>query len=569
MEQAAPSARTDLERIIDDDWENRLSESPFLASRVGDHRFDDRLPQVRESDFQRRLELENDVLNRLLAIDESSLNAADRLNLLILKRQKEDAVTDLEFRDYLIPITSRSGFHIFFPDLPRRLRLRTVEDFENFITRLERFLGWARQHAELMRVGIAEGMVLPTVVLDGYEDAIVPHIVDDPRSSRLFDPFKSFPDDVPDSEHERLANAASAAIRDSVVPGFREFLAFMRDEYYPATRDTIACSSLPNGKALYEHFVRAYSTLDVTPEDVHETGLREVRRIETEMIELVRETGFEGGMQEFETFLRENDRFYFDDAGALLKKVATILERMSDKLPSVFSSLPRTPYEIEEVPDYIAPKTTSAYYSPPVGDGTGPGIFYVNTHGLRDRPIYEFEALSFHEAVPGHHLQIALQHELDTLPRFRRHSGFTAFVEGWALYAERLGLELGFYEDPYSNFGRLTFEMWRACRLVVDTGMHYLGWSRDRAIQFMTDHTTLAELNIRNEIDRYIAWPGQALAYKMGELKMRELRGRAEDALGAAFDVREFHAVVLEQGSVPLDILEQQVEDYIASGLGE
>ena len=305
-----------------------------------------------------------------------------------------------------------------------------------------------------------------------------------------------------------------------------------------------------------------------TPVDVHEIGLREVDRIGQEMIELVGRTGFKGDLREFEAFLRNSDQFYAETPDELVGVVRGILEEMDGKLGEAFSRLPRLPYSIQPVPDFIAPRTTSAYYSPPAGDGSGPGIFYVNTHDLRNRPLYAFEVLSFHEAVPGHHLQIALQHELEDLPLFRRHSGFTALVEGWALYAERLGLELGFYRDPYSDFGRLTFEMWRACRLVVDTGMHYLGWSRDRAIRFVSDHTALSELNIQNEAGRYIAWPGQALSYKIGELEIAALRQRAETALGPAFDLPAFHAVVLGQGSVPLDFLGNQVENYIAANTG-
>jgi uncharacterized protein (DUF885 family) len=310
--------------------------------------------------------------------------------------------------------------------------------------------------------------------------------------------------------------------------------------------------------------VRKYTTLDLTPQQVHDTGVQEVRHIRDEMEEVMRATGFQGDLRAFVDFLRSDDRFYVETPAALMKEVALILKRMDGELPRLFKELPRTPYGIREVPDFIAPVSTTAYYFLPAGDGTTAGFYYVNTYDLKSRPLYETEALSLHEAVPGHHLQLALQLEQAGVPDFRRFGEVTAFIEGWALYAERLGLEVGFYQDPYRNFGRLTYEMWRAVRLVVDTGMHYLGWTRQQAIDFMAQNTALSLLNITNEVDRYISWPGQALAYKIGELKIRELRTRAEQQLGPRFDVREFHRVVLKSGGIPLDVLEAEVMSWIA-----
>ena len=309
--------------------------------------------------------------------------------------------------------------------------------------------------------------------------------------------------------------------------------------------------------------MKKFTTLDLTPEEVHQTGLKEVERIRREMDDAIRRSGFEGDFAAFVEHLRSESKFYADSPEQLMKEVAFVLKKMDGKLPELFGRLPRTPYGIRPVPDYIAPKTTTAYYSVPPGDGSRAGFYYVNTFDLKSRPLYELEALSLHEAVPGHHLQLALQQELTGLPKFRRFSGFTAFVEGWGLYAERLGLEVGFYEDPYSDFGRLSYEMWRACRLVVDTGIHYLGWTRPQAIDFMAQHTALSLHNIEAEVDRYIAWPGQAIAYKTGELKIRQLRQDAEAALGERFDIREFHDAVLAGGSVPLDVLETNVTAYV------
>jgi uncharacterized protein (DUF885 family) len=337
----------------------------------------------------------------------------------------------------------------------------------------------------------------------------------------------------------------------------------MRDEYVPAARGSIAASALPHGREFYRHRVRQFTTLDLTPEQVHEVGQSEVARIRKEMDEAIRSVKFSGNFAEFVDYLRSDPRFYVDSPEQLLKEVALTLKKMDGQLPKLFKTLPRTPYGIREIPAYIAPSTTTAYYQPPPGDATLGGFYYVNTFNLKSRPLYEIEALSLHEAVPGHHLQIARQQELEDLPNFQRFAGFTAFVEGWGLYAERLGLETGFYRDPYSNFGRLSYEMWRACRLVVDTGMHYLGWTREQAIEFMAANTALTKLNIVNEVDRYIAWPGQALAYKTGELKFRELRRKAEERLGDRFDIREFHDVVLGSGAVPLTVLERIVDEYL------
>ncbi|MCH7477058.1 MAG: DUF885 domain-containing protein [SAR324 cluster bacterium] len=350
---------------------------------------------------------------------------------------------------------------------------------------------------------------------------------------------------------------------ESVTPGYRDFLAFMRDEYVPAAPGTIGASSLPEGRAFYRHRVRRFTTLDITPAEVHQIGVSEVARIREEMEQVKSRAKFSGDLNAFIAFLRTDEQFVPKSPEALMKEVALVLKRMDGQLPTLFKTLPRAPYGIRRVPDYIAPKTTTAYYSPPPGDGSRAGFYYVNVYNLKVRPLYEVQALSLHEAVPGHHLQIALQQEMTGLPPFRRFAGITAFIEGWGLYSERLGLEAGFYQDPYSDFGRLSFEMWRACRLVVDTGLHYQGWSRQRAIDYMAENTALSLHNITTEVDRYISWPGQALAYKMGELRIRQLRRRAEERLGDRFDVRAFHDVVLGSGSVPLDVLEANVMAYI------
>ncbi|MCH7618681.1 MAG: DUF885 domain-containing protein [Candidatus Marinimicrobia bacterium] len=557
-----------LNQLFHDDWESTLKEYPVFATTLGDRRYSDKLTPISVADSERRIEENRVFLSRLLRIDRDALPTADKLNYDIYKRLIEDGIEGGQFKGYLMPITNRSGFHVSFPQLADRVPFNNVEDYENYIARLNAFSNYADSHIELMRTGIAEGYVLPGIVLQGIEDAIEAHIVEDPTESLLYKPFEKYPKGIDEAEQERLTAAGSEAITNSIVPGFRSFLKFMTEEYLPATREEIAASSLPNGKAYYEYSVRSFTTLDVTPQEVHDRGLSEVKRIRAEMEEVIKESGFEGDFKAFVEFLRTDDRFYVDTPEQLMKEVSFVLKKMDGELPSLFGTLPRMSYGIKRVPDFIAPKTTTAYYRRPSGDGTKAGFYYVNTYDLRSRPTYEIPALSLHEAVPGHHLQLALQQELGELPNFRRYSGFTAFVEGWALYSERLGLEAGFYEDPYSNFGRLTYEMWRALRLVVDTGIHYFGWSRQEAIDLMAANSALTLHNITTEVDRYISWPGQALAYKTGELKIRELRARAEEKLGADFDIRAFHDVVLGSGAVPLNVLENNVDEWIANELG-
>ncbi len=552
-----------LAALIDEAWQFELSEDPLLATWAGDHRWNDRLPRVSLGDARRREQARQDFQARLARIDRAALPAAAQLNYDVFSVVLAQWLGDDQYQAYLMPITNRSGFHLDFPELPRQMPLETLADYEAYVARLRGFRTWAEQHVELLREAMAAHMTLPAVVLEGYAEPLEAQLVDDARQSLLYRPLDELPGDIQPADQQRLRGAAAEAIQQSVVPGYRLFLDFLRQEYVPAARGTIACSVLPRGREYYRHLVKKHTTLDVAPEVVHETGLAEVRRIRAEMDEVIRRSGFDGDFAAFVDFLRQEPKFYATSGEELLEKVSRVLKRIDGELPRLFGRLPRTPYGVREVPAYVAPRTTTAYYQPPAGDGTRAGFYYVNTYDLKSRPLYELEALSLHEAVPGHHLQLALQQELSEVPAFRRFTHFTAFVEGWGLYSERLGLELGFYEDPYSDFGRLSYEMWRACRLVVDSGMHYLGWSREQAIDFMAENTALALHNIRTEVDRYIAWPGQALAYKMGELKIRQLRCEAEERLGPRFDVRAFHDRLLDQGSLPLTVLESRMQSWL------
>ncbi len=560
---AATPAET-FNKLLDDEWDARMREFPLFATQTGDHRFNDKLASVSIADAARRDADNREFLARLDKIDRAQLQGADRVNYDLFRRNLADRIEDYQFKTYLMPITNREGFHTSFAQLADRVPLRTVRDYENYCARLEAFKAYAAQYIDVMREGIKQGYVLPRIVLDGWEPAVEDHVVDDPTRSLLYGAFEKFPDAIAQKDRDRLTARGTKAIMDSVVPGYRVFGEFMKKEYVPACRETIGAADLPNGKAYYEYCVRYYTTLDLTPRQVHETGLSEVKRIRAEMDGVIAKTGFEGSFAEFLEFLRTDPRFYVTTPEALMKETALICKKADGQLPSLFKTLPRMPYGLKPVPDFIADKTSTAYYEDPTGDGTRAGFYHVNTSRLESRPLYELEALSLHEAVPGHHLQIAIQYELPGVPNFRRYDWFTAFVEGWGLYSERLGMEMGFYQDPYSDFGRLTYEMWRAMRLVVDTGMHYFGWTRQQAIDYMAANGALSLHNVTTEVDRYISWPGQAVAYKTGELKFRELRDYASKELGAGFDVREFHDVCLWSGAVPLQVLDDNVKAWVA-----
>jgi uncharacterized protein (DUF885 family) len=562
---AAVSAPADFHRLLDEEWEARLREEPLFATSVGDHRHDDRLPSVAPADLQRAADRRRTTLQRLQAIDRAGLDGPDRISYDMLARELRDDLADQEFGAWRLPINADSGFHTGFAELPRYTTFTTTRDYRNYLARLRAFPAYVAQQIANMREGLRTGFTLPRVVLDGYDVSIRTHVVDDPEKSVFYAPFRAFPPGVPEADRAPLLAEARSAVIDGAVAGYRAFLDFMVNEYIPKTRTTTAAADLPRGREYYAQRVRHFTTLDVTPEEVHKIGLDEVARIRGEMQDAMRQAGFTGDFAAFLQFLRTDPRFYAKTPEELLKEASFIAKRMDGKLPSLFGRLPRLPYGVEPVPAHLAPKYTGGRYVPaPVG-GTRAGTYWVNTYALESRPLYVLEALTLHEAVPGHHLQIALQQEMERVPPFRRAAGVGAFVEGWGLYSERLGLEAGFYQDPYRNFGRLTYEMWRACRLVVDTGLHALGWSREKAMDFMAANTALSLHEVRTETDRYISWPGQALAYKMGELKIRELRRRAEKELGPRFDVRAFHDAVLANGPVPLPVLEEQIRAWIAA----
>jgi uncharacterized protein (DUF885 family) len=549
--------------LVDEEWELRVTEDPLFATSTGDNRYNHRLPAMAEADFVRREAALQALQARLVQIERAALPPAEQLNYDIFTRLLANDLGEYAFKAYLLPLSKSYGFHSAFAEVALFMPMAATADYQAYIARLTGFERYVADHIDLLRAGLRQGYLPPRVTLEGVAESVALHVVAGPEHSVLYEPFKQFPATVPEADRAALTAAGAAAIAASVIPGYSALEAFIRSEYLSAAREDTAAANLPNGAAFYAHRIKYYTSLDLTAEAIHATGLEEVARIRAEMQSLVGRTGFNGDLPAFIEFLRTDPRFYPASGEALLKETAYVLKRMDGELPKLFEALPRLPYGIRAIPDYAAPGNTTAYYQPGSGDGTRAGMYYVNLTDLPSRPLYEIEALSLHEAVPGHHLQIALQQELGDLPKFRRFGGFTAFVEGWALYAERLGLEVGFYTDPYSDFGRLSYEMWRACRLVVDTGLHALGWTRQQAIEYMAANTASTLLNITNEVDRYIAWPGQALAYKIGELKIRALRAQAEEALGAKFDLRGFHAVVLGSGAVPLDVLEALVADWV------
>ncbi len=556
-----------LHQLFQDHWDAWMRFDPLMASYVGEQRYNDRLPTATDEAIYAWRDQLIAFYARLQSIDRQDLAPQDRLNYELFQHLVQNEITEIGFNTHRLPVSRTGGFHLLFPDGFQIMPFNTPQDYANYISRLEAFKTYTLENIELMRLGLRTGYLPTQCTLEDIDPQFTAHIVTDPKTSVFFQPFRHLPEHFKDADRKRLVDDAQKAILRSIVPSYQALREFVKNEYQPAARESIASTDLPDGAAFYSHRIYYYTSLHLTAQQVHQIGLDEVKRIRDEMDGVIKKTGWTGSMAGFLEFLRTDSRFYVSTPEALLEKTALVLKRMDGELPRLFKTLPRLPYGIRPVPDYAAPGETAAYCSPGLGDGTRAGMYYVNTYDLPSRPLYEIEALSLHEAVPGHHLQLALQAELADLPMFRRYTGYQSYVEGWALYSERLGLEAGFYTDPYSDFGRLSYEMWRACRLVVDTGMHALGWTRQQGIDHLVENTSSTLLNIVNEIDRYIAWPGQALAYKIGELKIRELRKRAEQRLGDRFDLREFHDVVLLQGAVPLSVLEKLVEDYIASNL--
>ncbi|TWU51067.1 hypothetical protein Poly51_43610 [Rubripirellula tenax] len=557
------SPDSQLRSLLDEVWDFELTESPMLATNAGDPRGQDRLADDSLDAIDRRNDARQQFLERLTAIDPTMLSAFSQIDQELLRLRLEGQLADHRFQTHRMSINNREGFHIGFPELPREMNPKSVKDFANYVARLRDFGRYADQQIALLRSGIEAGLTQPSIVMRDSVDQAMAHVVDDPDKSLLMTNVSTESRDALGKSWEPIAEEIRDAIRTSVVPAYQRFADFLKDEYVPACRGSIGASALPRGSEFYRDRILRFTTLPLTPIELHETGIRENARIRKEMQSIIDGLRFDGDFDAFLNHLRTDPKFYAKTPEELLRHTAMILKTADGRLPELFGRLPRIPYGIREVPDYVAPQTTSAYYWPPSTDGKRAGFYYINTYNLSSRPIYQLESLSMHEAVPGHHLQLALQAELTDLHPISRESNFTAFIEGWALYSERLGKEIGFYQDPYQDFGRLSMEAWRASRLVVDTGLHAMGWSRQQAIDYMKSNTALSEHNVVAEVDRYIGWPGQALAYKTGELAISRLRRSAETKLGDRFDVRAFHDRVLESGSIPLPLLETRVNTWI------
>lgn len=552
-----------LHALFDAEWDYRMQQFPEEASELGDRRWNDRWTDESLEAYARRYQHNQQVLAKLARIKRASLTGADQLNYDLFQKNYSLAVEGYKFHQFLIPLNQRGGVQTQ-DELADSLRFETLKDYQDWIARMRAFPALMDQTIALMREGIKERMVHPRVIMERIPAQIDKQIVSDPTQSGFYKPFQHFSPEISAADQQRLKEEAQHAIEQQVIPAYKKFKTFFVNEYLPACFDQVGIWQVPHGNELYAYDVRRYTTTNLTPDQVHEIGLKEVARIRGEMDAVMKQTGFKGSRDDFFKYLRTDPRFFYKSPDDLLEAYKALAKTVDPNLVKVFRKLPREPYGVEAIPAVAAPDTTAAYYRPGAADGSRSGTYFVNLYKPETRPKWEMLVLTLHESVPGHHLQIALAHEMGTIPKFRRFGGYTAFIEGWGLYAESLGDDMGLYTDPYSKFGELTYQMWRAVRLVVDTGIHAKHWTRDRAIKYFMDNAPKAQLDIVNEIDRYIAWPGQALAYKIGELKIEELRARAHEQLGPKFDLKAFHEVVLGSGPLPLDILERNVNEWIA-----
>jgi uncharacterized protein (DUF885 family) len=566
---AAPASAGPTEgfkALTDAYWAFVLRENPVYASMLGVRDYDDKLGDISLQAQDRAVAEYRRVLARLDAIPDAGLSPTDRVNKAILRRSLSEAIEANGFGQRMMLFSNRDGWHQQLAGLGDAVPLRTKADFENYLKRLEQYPALNEEALRISTRAVAEGFVLPCAAMDGFETTITGVIPADPTKSRLYAPFAAAepPAGIAQADWTALRTRARALVDGPLRAAYARHAEWYRTSYAPKCAQAVGAGALPRGEAFYNFRIRQMTTTELTADQIHALGLREVSRIRAEMEQVARKAGF-ASREAMIADLRTNPKHYARTPEELMRATARELKKIDGKMPSLFTVLPRLPYGIREIPAEIAEGTTTAYYNPGSPENGVAGTYYVNTSKLDQRPLWEIPALSVHEAVPGHHHQIALQQEL-SMPDWRKYGTFfTAFVEGWGLYSERLGIEMGLYDTPEEDMGRLSYEMWRAARLVVDTGLHAKGWSKERAVAFMTDNTALSAANIEAEVNRYIANPGQALAYKLGELKIRELRAKSERELGTRFDLRRFHDAVLGQGSVPLDTLERQIESWIAA----
>ena len=562
--QAAP-ADDQLRDLMDRYWQAEMESTPIAANMFGSTENRDRVDDFSDAAFEARKQRIDEALRALDGISLDALTKANAVNHRVFEWMLRHERRTMDFDWRYITFNTMGGMHTGFAQVVMALPNNTERHYRDLLKRLRGFGPMMDQVMRLEERGTETGWTQPCEVLDGYGDTIIDWVTEKPEDSAFYTWFASMPASFDADLRRELESEARSVVDGVINPTLRRYHQFFETNYKPFCRKQVGLSSVPRGRELYEHFVRFYTSLDTDPDAVHELGLSEVARIEAEMLAIKEQVGFQGDLAAFREFLRTDPQFYLDDAEEYLSYVARITKEVDRLMPAFFSHLPRNPYGILPVPEQTAPKTTTAYYQPGAADGTRAGVYFVNTYDLASRPLYELPALSVHEAVPGHHHQISIQQEIPDLPEFRRLYYFHAFGEGWGLYTEKLGVEMGIYKTPYEHFGRLIYEMWRACRLVVDTGMHVKGWTRQRAIDFMMEHSGLTLLNVTAEVDRYITYPGQALAYKHGELEILDIRRRAEEAHGESFSLREFHSALLANGSLPLSVLADLMTEWIDS----
>ncbi len=575
-DQQAKAAK-EFRAYLDADWNLWMEQYPEMATEVGypgqNRKWSDDSPQGIAA---RKTHL-TESLKKLKAISREALPKGEQLNFDLYRDLLETAEQGLQYGDDPNPFRNVVPANLWMPlnqmagpqqgtaavlaSMPRQ----TVPDYEDILARMEALPKFLDQQTVLLNEGLSKGFTPPKIALRDVPKQIADVAPEDPLKSALLEPFKEFPANIGQAERLRLTARAKELYARAVRLAFVKLRDYVTNTYVPACRDSIAATALPSGASAYAFHVRWQTTTDLSPQQIHEIGLSEVKRIRAEMDKIIARTGFKGSFHEFTEFLRTDRRFYYDQPEDLINGYKIIAKSIDPELAHEFGKLPRNPYGVTPIPDFKARSQTTAYYQPGAPSVGRPGFYFVNTYNLAARPKWEMEALSLHESVPGHHLQITLGQELEDVPEFRKHVGYSAFVEGWGLYAESLGEDLGMYKDPYSKFGQLTYEMWRAVRLVVDTGMHTMGWSREQAIRFFKDNTGKTDQDITVEVDRYIVWPAQALAYKIGQMKIRELRTDAERRLGGKFNVRRFHDAVLENGALPLSVLEPRVKSWLAA----
>jgi uncharacterized protein (DUF885 family) len=572
---AQNEARRSFRVYLAEDWKRWMSENPESATAVGFPGQNRRWTDDSPVGIERRKQHLRESLAKLKTFRREELPASERLNYELYRELLETAEEGLKFGDDPIPFRNVVPKNLWMPVNQMEgiqqgaastlaiMPQQTVADYEDILARLEALPRAVEQNLALLQEGLKRGFTPPRVPLRDLPKQVADLVPSDPMASALLQPFQHFPAGFPDAERVRLTERAKAVYAASVAPAFHRLHDYLQDIYLPACRESIAAASLPDGAAEYTFHVRWQTTTSLTPQQIHEIGRSEVKRIRGEMDKVIASTGFQGSFHDFAEFLRTDRRFFYDKTEDLVNGYRIIAKKADPQLAHLFGKLPRLPYGVTPIPDFKAPSQTTAYYESGAPSAGRPGQFFVNTYKLEARPKWEMEALSLHESVPGHHLQISLAQELEDVPDFRKHAGYSAYVEGWALYSEGLGEEMGFYTDPYSKFGQLSYEMWRAVRLVVDTGMHAMGWTRGQAIEFFRENTGKTDQDVTVEVDRYIVWPGQALAYKLGQLKIRGLRAEAEKKLGVKFDERGFHDAVLENGAVPLSVLEAHMKHWM------